>query len=322
MPDNRTMYAVWTYEHGGACGPLKRSDDGGVTWSPLLDVPEGWRTVANCPTIYRLADPAGRERLVVFANAPDRLAAAGGQMYRAYSEDGGRTWSEMAPAGPASGVMPLCSIVPIDGGRALLGLTNLRRPGEKAEARSNVLAQSLSRDGGLTWEPWRIVLDLPGLKPCEPWVFRSPDGKTLLCLIRENEKRVSLMMTSGDDGRTWSKAVPLHPSLHGDRHVAKYLPDGRLVVCFRDMGEGSPTRTHFIAWIGTYDDIVNGRPGQYRVKLLHSYKGSDCGYPGVEVLPDGTIVATSYVQYQPGKVRSSVVSVRFKAEETDRLAKR
>lgn len=321
LPDGKTIYAVWTYDHGGQCGPMKRSDDGGLTWSPLLDVPESWRSVKNCPAIFRLADPAGVNRLVVYAgNGPADISMGLGpdaHMYRAYSEDDGRTWSEMAKLDLESGVMPFTTIVPIRNGQALLGLSNIRRPGEKVEAKSNVLVQSISTDGGLTWEPWKVVLDLPGLKPCEPWVVRSPDGKTLLCLIRENVKRVALMMTSSDEGRTWSEAKPLPASLHGDRHAAKYLPDGRLVICFRDTGKGSPTRSHFMAWVGTYDDIIAGRAGQYRLKLLHSFKRGDCGYPGVEVLPDSTVVATTYVKYREGPERNSVVSVRFLPQEMD-----
>ncbi len=319
MPDNKTIYGVWTYEHGGQCGPMKRSDDGGLTWSELLEVPESWRSVSNCPTIFRLADPVGVERLVVFADGPRLVRNRQPDMYRAYSEDAGRTWTEMESIGLVSGVMPFCSIVPIRDGRALLGMSNIRRPGETVEDRSNVISQSISTDGGLAWEPWQIVLDLPGLKPCEPWVFRSPDGKTLVCLMRENVKRVSLVMTSTDEGKTWSDAKPLPTSLHGDRHVAKFTHDGRLVVCFRDTGEGSPTRNHFIAWVGTYEDLIHGRQGQYRIKLLHSYKTGDCGYPAVEILPDDTIVATSYVKYRPGPERNSVVSVRFRLAETDLL---
>jgi hypothetical protein len=218
--------------------------------------------------------------------------------------------------------MPFCSITPIEGGKHLLGISNLRRPNDPSDKLSNIIAQSISDDGGLTWAPWRIVLDLPGLKPCEPELVRSPDGKQLLCLLRENVERVALYMTSDDEGRTWSKTKPLPTSLHGDRHKAKYLSDGRLVICFRDTGHGSPTRNHFVAWVGTYDDILAGRDGQYRIKLLHSYKAADCGYPGVEVLPDGTVVATTYIKYQEGPEKNSVVSTRFLPSEIDALPQR
>jgi hypothetical protein len=316
LPDGQTMYCVWTYNHGGPCGPMKRSDDGGRTWSDPLPVPENWSTVRNCPTIYRLKDPAGVARLVVYAGqGPD------GKMHQAQSRDEGRTWTPMVSNGLEC-VMPFCTIVPIAGGRQLLGLSNIRRPGETRELRSNVVSQSLSADGGLTWTPWRVILDLPGLKPCEPWVVRSPDGRQLLCLLRENQKRIALYMTSDDEGRTWSASKAMPPGLYGDRHTARYAPDGRLVVCMRDTGGtfGSPTSTHFIAWVGRYEDIVNGRDGQYRVKLLHSYKGGDNGYPGLELLPDGTLVATTYIKYREGPEKHSVVSTRFTLTETDRLA--
>ena len=72
-----------------------------------------------------------------------------------------------------------------------------------------------------------------------------------------------------------------------------------------------------MAWVGTYGDIQEGKPGQYRVKLLHSYAGGDCGYPGVERLPDGTILATTYIKYWNDARKHSVVCTRFRLEETD-----
>lgn len=351
LADGRTMYCVWTYEHGGHCGPMKRSDDGGRTWSALLPVPESWRSVVDCPAIYRLADPQGRSRLLVFAGGgPD------GCMYRAYSEDDGKTWSEMEsthlPTSPSTadvslrGGMPFTTMVPVRGGTALLGMTNLRRhrPAQDfattvraggsvsepwrvdvrlpPELRTNILVQSLSTDGGLSWAPWQVVLDQPEINASEPALVRSPSGDELLCLIRENGTRVSLLMTSHDEGRTWSPPRPLPPGLHGDRHVAKYHPDGRLIICFRDRSKDSPWQNHFVAWVGRYEDIVSGRDGTYRIKLLHSYNGPDCGYPGVEVLDDGTVVATTYVKYRPGPERSSVVSVRFTLDEIDQRAEK
>jgi hypothetical protein len=314
LPDGKTLFCVWTLGHGGTCGPLKRSDDGGRTWSELLPTPQSWLTAKNCPTFFRLTDPAGVTRIVVYAGS-----GPGGDIHESHSTDEGKTWSEMKGIG-LPGVMPFCTIVPIEGGKKLLGLSNIRRPGEKVEKLSNVLSQSTSTDGGLTWAPWRVVLDLPGLKPCEPAVIRSPDGKELLCLIRENAKRVALYMTSTDEGRTWSATKPLPPGLFGDRHQPHYAADGRLVLTFRDTGPGSPTGKHFIAWVGRYEDILNGRDAQYRIKLLHSYHGGDCGYSGLELLPDGTFVATTYIQYRAGNEKNSVVSTRFNLAETDKLA--
>ena len=312
MPDARTIYCVWTIGHGGPLGPLKRSDDGGRTWSDLLPVPKSWPTTRNCPTIYRLKDPQGTERLVVYAGQGAGLAS---EMHVSYSTDGGKNWSDMKSTGLDGVAMPFCAVTSVDGGKRLLGVTNIRRPGETKEERSNVLAQSFSTDGGLTWTPWKIYLDVKGLKPCEPELVRSPDGNQILCLIRENVKRIALYMTSEDEGKTWSDTKPLPTGLHGDRHIARYLPDGRLVVCFRDTGVGSPTRNHFLAWVGSYEDILTGRPGDYRVKLLHSFKGGDCGYPGVEVRPDGTVVATTYIKYREGQEKNSVVSTRFLPSE-------
>ncbi len=312
LPDGKTMYCVWTHGHGGACGFMKRSDDGGRTWSPLLDLPKNWSEVRNAPTIYRLADAQGTYRLFVFAGqGPDE------NMWKSVSLDDGKTWSPMTSTGLAC-VTPFTTILPINGGKELLGMTSVRRPGETKEKSSNVIAQSVSKDGGMTWGPWKIVLDLPGRKPCEPALIRSPDGKQLLCLMRENEERRSLYITSEDEGATWSDQKMAPIGLSGDRHVVKYASDGRLVICFRDRTAQSGMWRHFAAWVGRYEDILNGE-GQYRIKLLHSYRGTDNGYCGLELLPDGEFLATTYIKYRRGEIQHSIVSTRFKLSETDKL---
>lgn len=287
LPDNQTIACVWTIGHGGTCGPLKHSTDGGRTWSELLPTPANWTQVRNCPALYRLPDPHGKMRLFVFAGqGPD------GTMHFAVADEAGQTWSPMQSTGLKC-VMPFCTIVTVNNGTQLLGMTNLRRPGETKEQFSNVVAQSFSSDGGFTWSPWRIVADIAGLTLCEPALVRSPDGKQLLCLMRENSKSESRFMTSVDEGATWSAAQRLPAGLVGDRHLPRYAADGRLVICLRDRTEAFGTVGHFVAWVGHYDDIVAERAGQYRIKLLHSYAGVDCGYPGLELLPDGTFVATT-----------------------------
>lgn len=318
LPDGKTMFAVWTLNHGGPCGPMKRSDDAGKTWSALLSVPDSWRRVRNCPAIYRLVDPQGKARLFVFAVDNSGLASS-------HSEDEGKTWSEMESIeglNMAKAIMPWCAIAPIDGGTKLLAATNSRRANDPAP-RSNVVVQSVSNDGGLTWGPVRTICDIPGSHPCEPCLIRSPDGKQLLCLMRENSRLLnSLFMLSNDESRTWSEVRQVQGELTGDRHQARYTTDGRLVIVFRDMAAASPTRGHFVGWVGDYDDIVHQREGQYRLKLLHNHAGTDCGYPGLEILPDGTLVATTYLKYWPDKRKHSVVSTRFTMAEVDARAKR
>ena len=315
MSDGRTLYAVWSIGHGGMCGPLKKSTDGGLTWSDMLPTPENWRTIGSCPCIFRLTDTQGVERLFVFAGRPKH--------YRSMSVDRGETWTPMEWTGmykPGGNTV----VVPIDRGRRHLLLVQRGPQPDGAAAKSPLtIWQATSSDGGLTWDDYRQVCAVPGADPCEPELVRSPDGKQLLCMMRENRRRLnSLMMLSNDEGQTWSDAKELPASLTGDRHVSCYAPDGRLVVACRDMAELSPTKGSCVAWVGTYDDVLNGREGQYRVKLLHQHGDSpwDCGYSGVECLPDGTIVATTYVKYRPGPEKNSIVSVRFRLEEIDRLA--
>lgn len=317
LPDGKTMFCVWCLNHGGPCGPMKRSDDGGRSWSGLLPVADNWQQTRNCPAIYRLAAADGTARLFVFGGqGPD------GTMHQSHSSDDGRTWTPMASNGLTS-VMPFCTIEPVDSGKRLLGMTNIRRPGETREKRSNVVAQSFSTDGGLTWSyPWQIVLDIPGCVPCEPWLIRSPDGRQLLCILRENNRDFnSWMMTSDDEGRTWSAARQLPAAISGDRHQSRTTSDGRLFIAFRDTARHSPTRNHFVAWVGTYQDLLAGREGQYRVKLLHSHAGSDCGYAAVERLPDDTLVATTYIKYRPGPNKHSVISTRLNLKELDSRVK-
>ena len=183
-----------------------------------------------------------------------------------------------------------------------------------------VLKQAISSDGGLTWHDEREIFQMYGVRPAEPAIVRSPDGKQLIALIREQSRQYnSLMIVSNDEGKTWPIVKELPASLSGDRHSPRYSHDGRLVVTFRDTAAQTPTGGHFVAWVGTYDDIINGREGQYRIKLLHSYSPYDCGYAGLELLPDGTFVATTYSKYKPGE-KNSVVSIRFKLEEIDAKA--
>ena len=327
MGDNKTMFAVWTKGHGAGCGPMARSDDGGLTWTRLDDsLPPNYANHQNCPSLYRLVDSQGKERLWVFSalssKAPEESPNKRGWIPRLLSEDGGKTWTEEMPLSPHGdsrfrNVMAFSSIVRLNDG-SYLGVFHRGKDPTKNQNDLEVV-QSTTRDGGLTWSDPVVVGYVKGKDLCEPYVFRSPGGSELCTIMRDNQRTgTSMVMFSKDEGKTWSAPVDTPWGLTGDRHQGIQLPDGRLVIVFRDYAPGSPSHGKFVAWIGTYDDIKQGHPGQYHVKLLHFY--SDCGYPSIHQLPDGTIVATTYGKYWNDERKYSVVSVRFKIEEIDALA--
>ena len=306
MPDMKTMFCVWSVGHGGPAGPMAVSRNGGITWERMDDrLPAGFKNHINCPSIYMMMDMnTGKARLWVFSAKPD--------MPRIMSEDGGKTWTELPPLGFEC-VMTFSSVIKLSDGN-YLGFYHRRKES------SLVVLKTKTNDGGLTWSEPQVIADVQGKKPCEPFVFRSPNNKELCCIMRENTHTGrSLMMFSMDEGDSWSDPVDTPWGLSGDRHAGLYTKDGRLVIAFRDMAPNSPTRGHFVAWVGSYEDIRKNKPGEYRVKLLHSYAGRDCGYPGMELLTDGTIIATTYIKYKDDNRKHSVVSTRFNIRKTDAM---
>ena len=322
------LIAVWCSPHGGWCGPAAESADGGITWNRIDGrFPEGFRRHVNCPSIYRLEGTDGKSRLWVWSQAKlppdakrsDERRAVSPPMPSVMSEDEGLTWREMPPLGESFRcVMAFSSIVRLKDG-SYLGMFHRGAGGEDRPPLE--VWQSVTKDGGFTWSAPRLACAVDGKNPCEPYVFRSPAGDELCCIMRENtHKGNSLMMFSSDEGRTWSQPHDTPWALSGDRHQGLYVKDGRLVIAFRDMAPASPTRGHFVAWVGPYDAIKTGSTqGTYRIKLLHNYAGCDCGYPGLQMLPDGTVIAVTYGKYWNDKRRHSVVAVRFRISETDAM---
>jgi hypothetical protein len=312
MSDGKTMFCTYPLGHGGPAAVLKKSTDGGMTWSERLQVPDNWRTANNCPCLHRFTDPQGVERLFVLEG--------NGAMRQAVSTDGGKTWTPFRPNGLHCTVAPN-TVIPISGGRYLVLYARENGSGQDIK-----IWQSITADGGLTWQQERVVAEVYGAAPDEPGTIKSPDGKQILALMRENQRRCnSLFMVSDDAGTTWTVPKELSAGLTGDRHMPRYAPDGRLVVTFRDMAHQSPTYGDWVAWVGAYDDVISGREGQYRVRLMDNLAGrtrddiTDCGYPGLELLPDGTLVATTYGHWVRGE-QAFIMSVRFKLNELDALA--
>lgn len=320
LEDGKTILCVYPKGHGKGALALKRSADGGRTWSERLPVPENWSTSKETPTIHRVVDAKGKKRLIVWSGLyPARLAV---------SEDDGATWTPLGEAGDWGGVVVMSSVEALKTGAGhYLALFHddgrfIAKEGKQQKPIVFTLYKTLSSDGGLTWSAPEPIYSASEVHLCEPGLIRSPDGKQLAVLLRENARRKnSHIIFSKDEGKTWTQPREVPGALTGDRHVGKYAPDGRLFIGFRDTAHESKTQGDWVAWVGAYDDLVHNREGQYRVRLMDNHHKWDCAYPGVEVLADGTIVATTYGHWIPGEP-PYIVSVRLTLTELDSRARR
>lgn len=321
LEDGKTILCVYPKGHGRGPIVYKRSTDGGLTWSERLPTPESWATSKEVPTIHRVVDAQGTKRLIMWSGLyPARLAV---------SEDDGANWSELKKVGDWGGIVVMGCLEKLRTGpgeyMAMFhddGRFFTAEPKRENPVRFK-LFKTFSKDGGLSWSFPEVVYESTEVHLCEPGIVRSPDGKQLAVLLRENRRvKNSHVIFSNDEGKTWTEPRELPNELTGDRHTGKYLPDGRLFLTFRDRTPRtwiSPTAGDWAGWIGTYDDLVKGTPGQYRLRLKDNHKGADCTYPGVERLPDGTIVTTTYGHWDKGE-QPYILSVRFTGKELDERA--
>ncbi|MYH23592.1 MAG: transporter substrate-binding domain-containing protein [Holophagales bacterium] len=324
LSDERSILTVYPKGHGAGPIVMKRSEDGGLTWGERLPTPASWATSMETPTVFPVDLADGRRRLIMFSGLyPVRMAR---------SEDEGETWTELEPIGHFGGVVAMSSVERLrsldgelmalfhDDGRFFRRPTSRheRIPGFEPEFK---VYKSISLDDGLTWSEPEVIAEHPEAHLCEPGLIRSPDGREIAVLLRENSRRFnSFVVFSPDEGRTWSRPIELPSSLSGDRHVGRYTPDGRLFITFRDQEPSSPWRGDWVGWLGRYQDLRRGGrepwAGEARVRLMDNRYAADTAYPGLELLPDGTFVTTTYGHFTLGE-EPWIASVRFTAAELD-----
>lgn len=314
LEDGRTVFAVYPKGHGRGPIVMKRSDDGGLTWSERLPTPGSWATSKEVPTLYRVDDPVrGGKRFILFSGLyPIRMAS---------SDDDGRTWSELSPIGAFGGIVAMASLGQRSNGTLVAWFHDDGRfIGEHGGPAGFRVYQVESPDGGRTWSEPIVIARSESAHLCEPGLVVSPSGESWALLLRENSRVCnSFVIFSGDEGRSWGEPRELPGSLTGDRHTAVVTPDGRLFISFRDTTRESPTQGDWVGWVGTWEDIVEGAEGQFRVRLADNLHKWDCAYPGVRCLPDGTIVVTTYGHWTAGE-EPWILSVRLRLAELDALA--
>lgn len=306
LRDGRTLLVAYPDGHGRGNLILRRSRDAGDTWQPL---PATGQRVEETPILYRLDLPDGRERILLVTCQPRKTV-----LEWMWSDDAGDTWSprrEWKLDGPKGIIVALASLWPVPGDQPrwrgvfhdfafdnytvdlVLEATPDAPPGLRFE---NLRRIDYATPAG------RAAANRAGL--CEAGVVTKPDG-TRLALVFRPEKRLtnSMVAFSDDAGLTWTDPRELPGALTGHRHESVNLPDGRTMLFMRDyspLNPGNPSHGDWVAWVGTFGDLEEGREGQYRVRLRRNYGNStnanigDCGYSGVELLPDGRVLAVTY----------------------------
>ena len=354
---------VYPSGHGKGAARSKISYDGGITYPGIIEnQPKSWETSRETPTVYRLEFSDGTpDKILLICGNPDWRDGKGtiGGFNFSLSDDEGKTWTEFELC---FGKKDEVTVIPIV---AMASLTRLKENGKFVDKWMAFFhdRRFINYKTILSFENGKPVWSKPEpyfakhrsiekkANMCEVEVVRSDCGKgDELCLIaRCNNKRYnSILSFSKDEGKTWSKPVFVPSALNGERHKADYTPDGRLFITFRSIERDKEKIEKYsvehmknwfsegwVAWVGTYDDLKNGREGQYRIKLAHTYlkkqtepmlsANADTGYCGNVVFDDGTIVTSTYGAFgekkADGDYKTYVVSKRLRLADVDKLIK-
>ncbi len=221
------------------------STDGGKTWGNPRVVAqtdrrkheERWLT----PRITHLRD--GRVMMLCdhddYAHAHEDQSSG---IWQWESNDEGRTWSEPRLTG-IPGIEPDRVIELADGTLLIAAHMML--------AATRKLGQYVVRstDGGKTWKDLVMVASDPVHHYCEGALVVLKDNK-LACIIRDNLHAgyPSYVSFSHDRGFNWSRAQPM--PFAGDRPYALQMPDGRVLVTYRNQAGNKGTH----AWIGNLEN--------------------------------------------------------------------
>ena len=325
LDDEKTLITVYPVGHGKGSIVMQVSRDAGETWTEKTDIPTSWSTSYETPTLYKLNMTDGSTKLILISGRPANFGAPTGGWDTSISTDGGETWSEFetycenfSNGTRNDTVVAMASMIQMkdEDGNYIDKWMAVYHDGATFVNYKTYL--TFDEDGNQQWtEPVPYLSESRDIElsyqMCEIGMFRSPDGSRIIGLARsQSHSNPATMIYSDDEGETWSTPVDLPGSLAGERHKILYDPTDptgqRLIVTFREIqydtvGDDNTFGSDWmagdwIAWVGTYDDIMNQNDGQYRVLLCEDWaanaKSGDTGYTGMAVTSDGTFILDTY----------------------------
>lgn len=371
---NDNILTFFPEGHGKGKTLSRISRNGGLSYTETIEnPPRSWEGSKETPTVYRLefSEHEWGDKLILICGDPKWPGEISrGGFDCSLSSDEGETWTEYESFYTKKDENTYYSIV------AMSSLTRLKENGKFVDKWMGLFHErnfvnyktilSFDDNGKMYWTkpvPYFAAFRAMEKKSnmCEVECVRSDRGlgDELMIITRSNSKKInSLLSFSKDEGKTWSEPVEAPSAINGERHKADYLKDGRLFITFRSI-ERDPEKLKknyerkgwswysegWIAWVGSYDDLKNGREGDYRIKIAHTYldfqnepsitANADTGYCGNVVLSDGTAVTSSYgifstEQKESGayktdkgllKRKTYIISKRIKVEDIEKLIK-
>lgn len=363
MVRTSTGRLITAYPKGHGKGPIimQISDDNGETWTEKNDTPSSWVGSQETPTLYVLPLENGIERIMMITACPGWGTDSNGHQTgwnTSYSDDNGETWTEYKHWYPNhkdgslnKAIVGMASLVQLkdDDGNYIQKWMGVYHDYGYVNYKTYL---TFNENGEEQWsEPEPYLSEYRNIEStyqmCEIGMFRSPDGKRIVGLARsQSQNNPATMIYSDDEGKTWSKPMDLPGSLAGERHKAAYDPiSGRLVISFREItydlngnnifdGNSDWLAGEWVAWVGTYEDLMEQRDGQYRIEIAKDYsnnaKSGDTGYAGVVVLEDGTFIMDSYGHWDEefsnswtGGITTDLCYIKqakFKLSEIDNMA--
>lgn len=167
--------------------------------------------------------------------------------------------------------------------------------GEKCDGLYSDIYMTRSYDFGRTWQYPVKITENNKLSLAEPCAFYSPDKNQICVIMREELRKISsYFMTSNDGGSSWTEPSELPSALNGIRHVAKYLPNSKLMISFGSRYNGYYPND-WVAWIGDYDSLQSGSDdGDYLIRIKENKTNRDWGYSGLEIKDNGQIISVNY----------------------------
>jgi sialidase-1 len=283
---------------------MRESIDNGETWDKrkLLNdsyLSDGVLFKWNCPRIVQMRDDRVLALCDGYSVPPgESFDRHQSHVYFWWSEDDGKTWSELEKT-PVIGIVP-DKLIELPSGTWLLGShANSRKYGTTHQFVHR------SEDGGRSWEGPITICEHEKFRACEGSILPLPDGQ-LVCYMRENSGMgwSGLKCFSNDEGKTWDGPYEtLMDACH--RPVAGILPSGKIMVTYRHQPGGAGYwAKNFFAYLETLESAKQSDRRKQRGIILpldhDRSQRSDSSYSGWVVLPDGNIFAVrKFLTFEP-----------------------